>query len=379
MLLTGRDLFSLDKSPSWFGQNIPTHHTTLPELLRTKGYQTFFAGKWHQDRNSFKRAFTHADNIFFGGMTYEHFAAKFHHYESTRGKFKSFTADKHTSNMIADAAVDFLKRQSNTSKPFFATASFLAPHDPRTAPENYHDLYPPEKTDLPANFMPEHPFDNGEMKIRDEKLAPFPRTPEVVKKHISDYYAMITHLDAQIGRILNALEKTGRANNTLIIFAGDNGLALGRHGLLGKQSLYDHSVRVPLIFTGPGIPENQKTDALCYLHDLFPTVCRLINIPVPDSVRSKSLTPVIRNKTNAVRDSLYFAYKDIQRGLRKDQYKLIKYNVNDKQTTQLFDLNKDPWEMNNLADNPAYTERLKKISRLLKQYAKKVGDNVEWI
>ena len=249
MLLTGRDLFSLDKSTGSLGQNIPTHHTTLPELLRAKDYETFFAGKWHQDRNSFKRAFTQADNIFFGGMTYKPFAAKFHHYDSTRGNFKSFTADKHTSNMIADVAVDFLSRQSNASKPFFAMASFLAPHDPRTAPENYHVLYPPEKIDLPANFMPEHPFDNGEMKIRDEKLADWPRTPEAVKKHIADYYAMITHLDAQIGHILNALEKTGRAKNTIIIFASDNGLALGQHGLLGKQSLYDHSVRVPLIFT----------------------------------------------------------------------------------------------------------------------------------
>ena len=126
------------------------------------------------------------------------------------------------------------------------------------APKEFTDLYPPERIRIPENFMPAHPFNNGEMFVRDENLAPFPRTPEIVQDHISAYYAMITHLDAQVGRVLDALEKTGRTEDTVVIFTGDNGLAVGQHGLLGKQNLYEHSVRVPLIICGPEIPEDMK-------------------------------------------------------------------------------------------------------------------------
>jgi arylsulfatase A-like enzyme len=95
------------------------------------------------------------------------------------------------------------------------------------------------------------------MRIRDEKLAPWPRTPKEIRRHIADYYAIITHMDAQMGRVLSALKETGQAKNTIIVFAGDNGLAVGRHGLMGKQNLYEHSVHVPLIMSGPGIPKGQ--------------------------------------------------------------------------------------------------------------------------
>jgi arylsulfatase A-like enzyme len=171
MVLSGRDLFSLDKSKGWYGSLIPKEHVTLPEVLRGEGYETFFTGKWHQDRGTLKRGFSEGDNIFFGGMTYEPFGAKFSHYDSAKGEFESFTAEKHTSEMIADAAVDFLRQQKDCEKPFFAMASFLAPHDPREAPGEYHALYEAGDINLAPNFMPEHPFDNGELKIRDEKLA----------------------------------------------------------------------------------------------------------------------------------------------------------------------------------------------------------------
>ncbi len=121
---------------------------------------------------------------------------------------------------------------------------------------------------LPESFLPGHPFDNGMLKIRDEKLAPFPRTEKVVRKHLADYYAAITHTDAQIGRILDALEKSGKRDNTLIVFSSDNGLAMGSHGLMGKQNVYDHSVHVPLIVAGPGIPKGETRSALCYIYDL---------------------------------------------------------------------------------------------------------------
>src|SRR5690606_10210507 len=115
------------------------------------------------------------------------------------------TSDVFSSELFAGAAIDFLKAY-RSEKPFFLYVALTAPHDPRTPPDEFRALYDPERLSLPENFLAEHPFDNGELQIRDEKLAPWPRTPEVIRQHLADYYGMISHLDAQVGRILEALE-----------------------------------------------------------------------------------------------------------------------------------------------------------------------------
>jgi len=370
MLMTGRTLFHLQN----YGSSIPPDQILLPELLRSKGYQTFATGKWHNGRSAFARAFTSGDKIFFGGMA-NHLKVPVYDFDPT-GKYpksKAYIGEKFSSILFSDAIIKFLQEYKSDS-PFFAYVSYTAPHDPRMAPREYADMYPPDKIKLPKNFKPEHPFDNGELKIRDEELAPWPRTPEIIREHIAAYYAMITHLDAQIGRVMKTLEQTGRADNTIIIFAGDNGLAVGQHGLLGKQNLYEHSVRVPLIMAGPDIPQNKNTEALCYLNDIYPTVCDILDLEIPESVESISLLPVIQNKKKSVRDNLFYVYKHVQRGVRGDRWKLIKYHVQEKYTTQLFDLNKDPWELNNLANEPAQESRLKKMNKLLQQWMKKLDD-----
>ena len=200
-----------------------------------------------------------------------------------------------------------------------------------------------------------HPFDNGEMKGRDESLAPWPRTPRVAREHIAAYYAMITHVDAQIGRVLQALEETGHARNTIVIFAADNGLAVGQHGLWGKQNLYDHSIRVPLVIGGPGLPRGRRTDGLCYLLDLFPTLCDLTGVQAPPTVEGRSLLPLLKNPKARVRDSVYFAYRHFQRAVRTEEWKLMVYNVADRRTTQLFHIRHDPMERTNLDGRTPHT------------------------
>ncbi len=373
MLLTGRTLFRLSDS----GITIPPEHVMLPEALQQAGYRTFGTGKWHNGGDAYARCFTNGGNIFFGGMS-DHLEVPVHDFDPT-GEYprdKRYTADGFSSELFSDTAIRFLKEYEGDS-PFFVYVSYTAPHDPRMAPKEYADMYPPEKMNLPENFMPEHPFDNGELQIRDEQLAPFPRTPEIVREHIAAYYAMITHNDAQIGRVLRALEESGRADNTIIILAGDNGLAVGQHGLLGKQNLYEHSVRVPLVMSGPGLPQGKTSDGLCYLQDIFPTVCDLIGIPVPASVEGQSLAPLLKDQKGRVRDSVFYAYKHIQRGVRTDRFKLILYNVEGKQTTQLFDLYNDPWELNNLANDPAVAGRIEELTRLLKEWIEKTGDGCD--
>ncbi|MHC4945846.1 MAG: sulfatase-like hydrolase/transferase, partial [Planctomycetota bacterium] len=371
MLLTGRTLFHLKQR----GATIPDEHVMLPELLRTAGYQTFGTGKWHNGRQAYARCFTHGGKIMFGGMS-DHAKVPVYDFDPSGeyAKENQYVADKFSSKLFTDEAIGFLEKRAG-DQPFFLYVSYTAPHDPRMAPEPYASMYPPDEIKLPENFLPAHPFDNGEMKVRDENLAPRPRTPEVVREHLSDYYAMITHLGAQIGRLLDALERTGNADNTIIVFSSDNGLAVGSHGLLGKQNLYDHSVRVPLVICGPGIPRDVRTSGLCYLLDIYPTLCALAGIDLPDTVEGTSLVPALRDPSSPVRDSVFLAYTKLQRGVRTvDDWKLIKYNVKGEQHTQLFDLNRDLHEMQNLAGDERHAGRLEFLTNLLREHMRALDD-----
>ena len=178
-----------------------------------------------------------------------------------------------------------------------------------------------------------------------------------MRRHIAEYYAMITHLDAETGRLLDALEERGLADDTIIVMAGDNGLAVGQHGLMGKQNLYEHSVRVPLIFAGPGVPSGETRDSYAYLLDIFPTLCDLTGLPVPDSVTGRSLAPALADPAHHARERLYLAYWDSQRAIKDRRYKLIEYRAGDGPVTQLFDLEADPWEMSDLSRHPDQRQR----------------------
>jgi len=260
------------------------------------------------------------------------------------------------------------------------SAAFLAPHDPRTMPPEYLEMYDPEAVELPPNFMGGHPFDNGNLRGRDESLAGFPRTPEETRRHLAEYYAMITHLDAQIGRILDAVRDAGLLDFTVIVLAGDNGLAVGQHGLFGKQNLYEHSVRVPLIFAGPGVPEGRRSDALVYLFDIFPTLCELTGLETPQTVEGRNLVPALHDPQGTVRETLYLAYVGLQRGVSEDRFKLLEYVVNGRHNmTQLFDTQDDPWELSNLAQEPAYADELARLRGELVRLRDESGDaDTEW-
>ena len=372
MLLTGRTLFRAMGGEGY--APIPEAYVTLPERLREAGYRTFGTGKQHNGRSVFARGFTDAANVFFGGMS-DHDAVPIYDFDPTGAYPDSaaYAVDRHSSALFTDAAVDFLEGYEGEA-PFFMYVSYTAPHDPRTAPEPYHARYDPDALPLPGNFMAEHPFDNGELRIRDEELAPWPRTPAIVRRHLADYYAMITHLDAEIGRVLEALEASGQAERTIVVFAGDNGLAVGQHGLLGKQSLYEHSVGVPLVFKGPDVPAGERREAFAFLTDVYPTLMELAGLSIPETVEGESLVPVLRDAEADVREALPFAYRDVQRGLRDGRLKLIEYAVGGERHTQLFDLERDPWELRNLAADSAHAGDLARLRRELLRWRGELGD-----
>ena len=179
-------------------------------------------------------------------------------------------------------------------------------------------------------------------------------------------------MDEQIGRIIDTLKKIGQYDNTIIIFSSDQGIAIGSHGLMGKQNLYEHSMGVPLVFCGPGIPKGKSSDALAYLFDVYPTVCELVGARSPKSLDGKSLAPVIRGKAEKVRDTIFLAYRHVQRAVRRGKWKLIRYpQIN---TTQLFDLEADPHETKDLAGRAAHAGKVKELMALMAGQQKLFGD-----
>ena len=358
-------------------QRLAPGHIYLAELFRQSGYKTFATGKWHNDAASFARSFGEVENIFFGGMA-SHFAVPVQDYDSS-GAYESsrqHIGEQYSTDLFGDAAIRFVERQDG-SQPFFLYCAFTAPHDPRTPPPDWADAYTPEAMPLPANFMGTHPFDNGEMWVRDEKLAGFPRTPEDTRRHIAEYYGMISDMDEKIGEILNALARSGQAENTIVIYSADHGLSVGQHGLLGKQNLYDHSVRVPLLLRGPGVPKGKRVDALTHTYDLYPTLCELAGLETPSQVDALSLRPLMDGTTSASRPYVHSVYMHVQRMVRDREWKLISYRKDGDEgsdRTQLFHIASDPWELNDLSLDGGATAERERLERELARWQVKVKD-----
>jgi arylsulfatase A-like enzyme len=346
MLLSGRSLFHLKHKAGGTGVR---YEVNFPKTLRDAGYETYHHGKRQNGPTGVYKDFEHE---------------KYQHNDDAE------RLSGRPGQEIADAAVTILKTRRR-DRPFFAYLAFGNPHDPRVIIPEYRRRYDESRMPLPANYLPLHPFDNGWLTGRDERLAPWPRTSAEIKKHITDYYGVITYLDEQIGRILEALRESGEYDNTIIIFSSDHGLALGSHGLMGKQSLYEVAMKPPLIFAGPGIRRGE-TDAFVYLHDVFPTVCDLVGIQTPAGLDAKSFANVVEGKTDTGRAAIFLAFMDYQRAVRVGDWKLIRYpQIN---FTQLFNLRDDPDELHSVAEKQPAKER--ELMTLLQKLQHANGDTL---
>lgn len=364
MLLSGRSLFHvLDKLDG---------ERTFPMDFAQAGYSTFGTGKWHNEKGAFEASFQQANNVLLSGMA-DHYRLLVRDYDKN-GKLDEGTYKGYSTEVFANSAIDFIEDhvKSKSKKPFLAYVAFTAPHDPYSPEANYINHYPDGSLPLPGNYMPFHPFEFDELTVRDENLTGWPRKPEVIQMILSDYYALVTHLDAQIGKIIQTLKDNDLYDNTIIVYAADNGLAVGSHGLLGKQSLYEHSTKVPMIIKGPGVPADKTFDAMVYLYDLYPTLSDLAGLPKPTQVDGFSLAPILLGKSEEVRKSLFTAYRYTVRAVRTPEWKLIRYPERD--YTQLFNLAKDPLELNNLSQDEAFSSTKSELMNLLKDWQKTSGD-----
>ena len=343
MLLTGRSWQRIPGAPG-AAANANDPATFLPRVIQAAGYQT-----WHMGKSG---------NGFPAGLAEFETSIR----DEAPGKDRAGC-----SRRLADRTIDFLKTRAGTREPqpFYIYLAPPVPHDPRSAEPQFHQLYDPAKIPLSPAFLPQHPFDNGEMSVRDEQLAPWPRTKADTQQQLADYYACVTGFDHHIGRIFAELKASGQWDNTLIVFSADNGLSLGDHGLFGKQNLYEFGgMHVPLVIAGPGIAKGNSA-ALVYLMDLFPTFVEFSGAKLPEGVEGHSLVPILNGQQTKVRDLLYTGYRNCQRAIRDDRWKLIRYPLVNR--TQLFDLSQDPHELVNLADQPEHAAKVTELTTRLTQ------------
>lgn len=381
MLLSGRSVWRAQKIYDTAEQEREAGRW-WPSYLKQAGYRTYLSGKWHV-KASPEKSFDVARNVR-PGMPNDTPAGynrplpgKPDPWSPSDPKFGGFwKGGKHWSEIVADDAVDYLQQAAQDSAPFFMYIAFNAPHDPRQSPQQFVDMYPPEKVTLPVNFLPEYPFKDligCEPTLRDEKLAPFPRTEHSIRVHRSEYYAIVSHLDQQIGRILDALKASGKEKNTWIFFTADHGLAVGRHGLVGKQNLYEHSVRVPFVVVGPKATAGERIPAPIYLQDVMPTVLDLAGVSKPEHVEFHSVLPLVEKKqTNSNYSAIYGAYLELQRMVQADGFKLLVYPK--AKRIRLYNTAADPFEQHDLVDDPQYQPRIRQLAKSLRTLQQQTGD-----
>lgn len=304
------------------------------------------------------------------------------------------------------------------TRPFLIFLGFSHPHDTRDGrPEllakygavnhtNRNTLPPsdPRQPRLPASYLPAHPFPHGHPGLRDKEAVSgvwTNRDERTIRNELGREFACVESIDAQIGRVLARLEAMGELENTYIVYTSDHGIAIGRHGLQGKQNLYEHTWRVPFVVKGPGIRPGSRALGNIYLLDVLATLCDLAGVKAPGSNEGLSFRPVLESRQETVRDVLFGAYnggtKPGMRSVRKGDWKLIKYDVLDGavRETQLFNLRENPEELLeqhhdptvialtgnrpaenqvNLVRDPRFAERLREMEALLFAEMRRLDD-----
>lgn len=411
MIMSGRTLWHVPDKKGQKNRRNPNIGTplvpsdladfTLGKMFKNAGYDTMRTCK---GGNSYMEANQHFD---------------VRHDASKRGDTDASGSGWHSARVL-----DFLEaRESAGDKdPFMIYFGFSHPHDTRDgkpellakygainhvdkkkSPPNPDDLNLQLLPKLPPAYLPKHPFDNSDLNSRDEKQASGVwenRDEWTIRNELGREYACSENIDIQIGKVLGKLEEMGELDNTYIFYTSDHGIAIGRHGLQGKQNLYEHTWRVPFIVKGPGIKPGRATGNI-YLYDVLATLLDLANIPAPKTNEGHSFKSVLEGKKPAIREVLYGAYSGAKkpgiRSVRKGDWKLIRYYSPQSgiDETQLFNLAENPHELiaqhhdsriveltgykpkheeTNLADDPKYVSKRKELEALLLQQQKSHDD-----
>jgi choline-sulfatase len=400
MIMSGRTLWHLPIAPKAMEKGLcppKLEQQTIPAVFNRAGYATMRTCK---QGNSYEAA----NKLF----TVRHDATK-------RGGTAETGSAWH-----GDRVMDYLTKREATkdAKPFLIYFGFSHPHDERDGTPELLEKYgavnhtdrskPPalnaKQPKLPPNYLPSHPFHHGHPGLRDEVAVSgvWERRDEAtIRNELGREFACSENIDIQVGRVLEKLEAMGELDNTYIFYTADHGMAIGRHGLQGKQNLYQHTWRVPFLVRGPGIQAGSRVEGNIYLLDVLSTLCDVANITAPETNQGTSFKPVLQGEKTTVRDTLYGAYnggtKPGMRSIKQGDWKLIKYDVmnGSVRETQLFNVKENPNEFLtqhheaalttltgmtpqphqvNLAADPKYATKLAEMEALLLEEMRRLND-----
>jgi choline-sulfatase len=389
MLQTGKFLWPTRQAEATRFRELVGAGRFWSQRMKAAGYTTLMAGKWHVEAP----LDTLFDQVLHPrpGMPKSVPAAYQRPHEGGEDPWDPcdesiggfWEGGRHWSEVTADDAEALIRdAAADRDQPFFLYLAFNAPHDPRQSPREFIDLHPPASVRPPSNFLPVNPHHaamglgpmNGKA-LRDEALAPFPRSPAAIQTHRREYRAIVSHLDAQIGRVLAALQSHGLRENTVVILTSDHGLALGRHGLMGKQNLYEHSIRVPFLIAGPGIPKQRSIATRIHLQDAMATALDLAGAD-RSGIDFRSLLPLLRGEPGDHDGVIYAAmFPKAQRAIIEGDHKLVLYP--ESSTRLLFNLADDPLETRDLAGDPDQAPRMKSLFARLMEEQRKTGDPLD--
>ena len=390
MIMTGRTLWHIPGAGGKMKENklVPAgiENSALPAVFNEAGYETVRTCKQGNSYEAANKQFQIRHDATKRGGTAESGSA--------------WHGDQ-VMNYLAD------REKQEAKKPFLIYYGFSHPHDPRDGtPEllakygaaNHTDKKSlpaanPKQHALPVNWLAEHPFPHGHPGLRDEVSVSGVwenRDERTIRNELGREFACSENIDIQIGRILDRLEAMGELENTYVIYTSDHGMAIGRHGLQGKQNLYEHTFRVPYIVMGPGVKHGRAPGNI-YLPDTLATLCDLAGIPAPETNEGASFKDVLTGEKQTVRDTLYGAYcggtKPGIRCVKNGDWKLIKYDTLDGgvHETQLFNLAENPNEflpehgkadpkLTDLAGNPEHAAKLAEMEALLLSEMTRLND-----
>lgn len=364
---------------TWASKDAPGA-TVLPQVFKDAGYTTVSLGKvfhhardyraaWDRlaspDGKTSWRDYLEEENLALDGREGEQGPA----FESYEGE------EPYRDERLADLAIETLGEFAESGEPFFLTTGFVKPHLPFNAPKAYWDLYDPELLTLPATYgrLPGIPaaayHSSGELRAYDGVPAE-PILPEAyARKLIHGYYAATSYVDAQIGRVLDALDALGLRDHTVVLLLGDHGYNLGEHSLWCKHANFDHAMRTPLLIDAPGRPDGKRTTALVEYVDLYPTLMELTGQTAPaGQLEGSSLVPVLDDPEATVKDAIVSKYQD-GTSLRTDRYLYTEFQKRSAEiphARMLFDLQADPMETRNLAEDPEHQDLVRQLAAQLR-------------
>ncbi len=353
------------------GLALSLRHRTFPELLKQAGYETAFVGKWHNTDLGRNRNFDYSFGFKGQGRYYDPIISE------NYGPYKEYKG--HVTDILTNKAITFLRKEHK--QPFCLLVWFKSPHRSFHPAKRFKNLYKEEEIPKPPNFDDDYEGRPDAVKNANMKIGDFADIPDY-QTFVKDYYRCLAGVDENLGRVLDALKELGFEDNTVVIYAGDNGFFIGEHHFFDKRFMYEESIRVPLLIKYPNLIQSTSVESEMVLNvDIAPTILDLADITIPDDMDGRSIRPILEGKRSMWRKDFLYEYYEYpgahsgrkNRGVRTERWKYIHY-FEEPQEFELYDIQSDPHEMKNLIHVPQYKPIVNQLRRRLTELRKELKD-----